>query len=751
MLKILKARIVGILILELLVALFFLKFGLIYHVIYRSSVFQGNHNTGVFVYNENPVGQTVTFDSDVRNIGKIGLFIDYSQWGEDEKLALSIWDTPLKKKLLRTNRLKRPNQYWVFAEIKPPLKLKQGEIFYIEVTHNGGGDNQIGWIVSSDDNPYLYGELYEGGKVQKNSDLAFQILKRDIKPNYLGIFTLLLFFVFMHLRKILTKFIGKNADAAFLKIFLVLTILYIMFLAYPSGSVIGNLYSGDDNSYYGYVSSIVNDFDLNFYNNEVVGGSFKINSETGALTSMHPIGTSFHLMPFYIVGKPIVHLYHWLTGTPYDQKHPFYFVLMSSGIVFYLFLGGFLLFKTVSYMFNEKISLIAVTLSIWGTILPVYAFKRPIYSPVPEFFLISLLLYLIVRLRNQLKSGDNRGLAYWWALLLGLVNGAIIITRWNDIHVLLFSAYFLLFIDLGKRKNLGKRKFICLIIFIISVGAVFFFTQMQAWKYFFGSYFKLPYNLHNLLPSSPGRIFPSNIHQILPFSMPQILTSELPYMKLSLLGVPLIGFLKNPLHILIGPDWGILYTMFPMAVGLVLFLSFNPLKISRRGILDRFIYSIVLLIPFLVILIWKHQASYYGYRYLLSLLPFSCIGVAYFFKYGTRNLINNRKFKKFVWICVALLVIFNILLMLPFENSSGTTLDYGVSTMGAECRYINNKYFINAVKFYFTSSFRDIFYVFQQGFAAAYVHGLERRIVSVYPLIVISLIIISFFILRKKL
>jgi len=430
--KVIKARITRIVLLEIFLALVFLKFGLIYHVIFRYSFGQDTHNTGVFVDSKNTIGQTVTVKEYLKNIGRIGLFIDYGQWEDDENLTLSVWDSPLKNSLLRTNRLKNPNQYWVFADMKPPLKFNKEESFYIELTHDGGGDNSVGYIVSSDNNPYPFGDLYEVGEIRENNDLAFQILRKEIKPNYLSIFTLLMFFSFMHLRKFLVKSIGKDTDASFMKIFLILSIIYIMILSYPSGSIMGNLYTGDDNSYYGYVSSIVNDLDLNFYNNKVEGGSFEINPETGALVSMHPIGTSFHLMPFYVVGKPIVHLYYRITDTPYDQRHPFYFVLMSSGIVFYLFLGGFLLYKAVSYVFNEKISLIAVTLSIWGTILPVYAFKRPIYSPVPEFFLISLLLYLVVRSRNQLKSGNTQRLSYWWALLLGLVNGAIIITRWND-------------------------------------------------------------------------------------------------------------------------------------------------------------------------------------------------------------------------------------------------------------------------------------------------------------------------------
>jgi len=180
---------------------------------------------------------------------------------------------------------------------------------------------------------------------------------------------------------------------SFFKIFLLLTILYLGFQAKPWANVNGNIYSGDDNSYYGYVSSLVNDFDFDFSNNEITGSS-GISGLTGKVVLAHPIGTSVLLTPFYIAAKPIVSMLCWSTDTPFNQRHPVFFMFMCSGILLYAYLGGCLLLKVCSLLgFDSRTSFISVILTVWGTILPVYMFKRPIFHLFPNS---SLFLYFCI-------------------------------------------------------------------------------------------------------------------------------------------------------------------------------------------------------------------------------------------------------------------------------------------------------------------------------------------------------------------
>jgi hypothetical protein len=717
MYKIFKSRFIKIVFLDLIVVVIFFKAGLIYRKFYASFISQEKHSNGVFVTKTTPVGQTFRIDSDGISIGKIGLFIDYTQWGKEEELVLNVWDSNLKNKLLGSKKLKNSGSYWVYAKFIPAIKVEKNKEYYFELTHNGGGDGQVGWIVCDENNPYHYGQMYVSNLAVKDGDLVFDIQSELVKLNYLGIVTLFLFFIFVHTK--LWKLVGNGQDAVFMKIFLFFTIIYMLFLTDPFGSIVGDIYSGDDNSYYGYISSLVNDFDLDFSNNKLVGIE-EVSPVTGKIISPHPIGTSILLMPFYIIIKPLVHLISWFTKTPFDQRHPLFFVFMCSGVVLYLYLGGLLLYNSISFLFSKKAALFSVILCVFGSILPVYAFKRPIMTHVPEFFLISLLLSLIIKLSLKIKSRDLVNIKYGQILLLGLINGGILITRWNDIHILFFTVFFILFVktDFGNKGYLWKNRLINLTIFLVVVGVIFFLTQCQAWKYFGGSYFKLPYSLSNVR----GSVFQTSI---------------------------LVHF-KNILHIFIGLDWGILYTMFPVLVGLIWFLIYNPIKISKWEIVDRIVYFILFSIPFIIVLGWKTQASYYGYRYLLSLLPFCCVGIGSFVEYVLKKMSHNRILKIVFYLSIVILLLFNILLILPFEYAPGNMLACGISKMGGS-GWVNNEYVMNAIKFYLSSPLRNN--VFNRGFGGAYFRTngkiFETEVGAIYPAIVILMIIFSHIVLRR--
>ena len=466
-------------------------------------------------------------------------------------------------------------------------------------------------------------------------------------------------------------------NKTFFKLFVILTMLYLAFQVKPWGSVSGAIFSGDDHSYYGYVSSFVNDLDLDFSNNQLSGHS-GLSPVTGKIVVGHPIGTSILLAPFYVIAKPIVWIVNKLTSEPYNQKHLIFFMFMCSGMIVYLYLGSYLLFEAISLSgINRRISILSVALSIWGTILPAYAFRRPILTHIPEFFLIALLLYLTIKWKNA-------DISFRRFFVLALVSGGVIITRWNNIHILCFILYWL-FMHKNYFSGILKRKIIAFMIFPVIIFLIFFLTQSLAWKYFYGSYF-------TLFPLNKGATF-----------------AEI----LSLQG------LKNLFHIFIGLDWGLLYTMFPFVVGLFAFLWLNPLKISKRKVLERIFYIMLFSFPFVIVLRWQRQADYYGYRYLLSLLPFTCIGISFLF---------DRILKKFPGLD-RLLVLFTIivlastfLLMLPFEYTQPTNLERGTSLMGGN-GYINNSYLANASKFYFTSSPKTLGGSFTRGFLGAYVFG----------------------------
>ncbi len=314
------------------------------------------------------------------------------------------------------------------------------------------------------------------------------------------------------------------------------------------------------------------------------------------------------------------------------------------------------------------------------------------------------------------------------------------ITRWNDIHIVLFAAYFL-FLKTNDLSAFLKRGIPNLLLFSIVVFLIFFFTQGLAWKVCLGGYFTLPYDPVNIMrPISVLYSFASVI---------------------------------NVFHIFVGLDWGLLYTMLPFVIGFFSFFWFNPLVISRNHILDRIIYAILFSLPFIIVLKWQQQGSYYGYRHLLSLLPFTCIGLAAFFN-RIRKVFPN--YLKYLYIFMVIILIFNFFLILPLEYDKSTTLELGSNVMGGY-GWVNNAYVINAIKIYFISPVKTLLGLFIRGFMGGYIFGViylifpdvfskiavlnpkiqkyfaldsfEKGLVLFYPLLAIGMLAILYIIMKK--
>lgn len=485
----------------------------------------------------------------------------------------------------------------------------------------------------------------------------------------------------------------------YFRIFLVLTIVYIFFQIKPGTSVAGNVYAGDDQSYYGYINSIVNDFDLDFSNNDT-GVHYGVSSLTGRIILPHPIGVSIMLMPFYIAAKPFVCLYHLITDSPFDQRNILFFMFICAGVVLYCYLGGYILFRAMLLLgIDDKISLVSVVLIVWGTILPVYIFRRPMLSHIPEFFLISCLVYFLVKYKDDYAFDLRK------VLILSIISGAIIITRWYAVNIMFLVIFYILVHS--KKMNSIKSKILNIFVFISVVFIIFFFTQGMVWKMTLGGYFSLPYDPLTMKEARP-------MTELLSFKS-----------------------VRNLFHVFIGSDWGLVYTMLPFVSGLAGFLIFNPLRISRRKAIDRVAYILFLALPFIIVVKLGLQGCYYGYRNLLILLPFSSLGLAFFLSRMVEKFSLNQKK---IWIFVAVIITLNFFLILPFERSEATSLKLGTSIMGGTS-WVNNSYIIDAVKFYFGLSIRNIVGLFARNFLGQYVLGglylwfpdIFSKIVSIYP------------------
>lgn len=137
----------------------------------------GARETGSFVTSTNPVGQTFKVPAGVTYIDSIDMYIDSGTWASDEVLTLKVWNSTAKTTLLgqasktgtgATDEASKYPAFPVHAAVTP------GTTYYMELTHNGGGNNNVGWIVRSTTSTYADGTAYENG-VAKTYDFCFRV------------------------------------------------------------------------------------------------------------------------------------------------------------------------------------------------------------------------------------------------------------------------------------------------------------------------------------------------------------------------------------------------------------------------------------------------------------------------------------------------------------------------------------------------------------------------------------------------
>lgn len=471
-------------------------------------------------------------------------------------------------------------------------------------------------------------------------------------------------------------------------------ILYIFFFTKSWESVSGGIYTDDDYAYLGYVISLTNDFDVDFSNHDLAM-YVMIDPDTERMQVAHPMGTSILLIPFYIIAKPIVLLISFFRGIPFNEKDPLFFVFLCSAMVMYFYLGGIFLRRALRFFFSGIAADLTTILSMWGTILPVYVFRRPIFTHVPEFFLISVLLYILARCYVERQVGIKE------IMVLGLISALNIITRYGNINIVIFVVFAIYYLAKTKMPGASRViKNICIFegVYFLTFFLVFILTQGLVWRSLFGGFFAMPIKWAS---SAQGEASVSG-----------------PILSMAGSGLSFVWFFfRNFIHILIGLDWGLLYTMPSFLVGIIIFIFVSPFKFFEKKIYQYLVNLLIVAVPFAVILRWGCAGQFYGYRYLLGLLPLSAFGFAVILE----KILPY--WKKVVIVLSVLFCIINFMSILPFQVTEATTLHVdNVSPLGHK-GWGNNAYVINSVKFYFTNDKKTLASAFLRGYLGVYGFG----------------------------
>lgn len=462
------------------------------------------------------------------------------------------------------------------------------------------------------------------------------------------------------------------------------TLLYILFFVKTWGSVTGNIYSHDDVVYYAQTASLVNDFDIDIGNNL---GQYKniylgINQQTGRIMGYQPLGpTLLYLIP-YAVTKPFVYIVSALRGVVFDQYDPLFFVVLCFFTLILFYSAGLFVRRTLRLFFEKSIADVVSVFMMWGTILPVYVFRRPIFGVIPELFLASLLIYCMAKLHVNGKASLSA------ISLLGAIFGLLFITRWNDIYLLPFCLVFL--VTFTKDVSGKKCRFIKILLHLsLFVLAVCFFVVLQCivWMKTYvkiSDFLSYYYQLHAPFINSKNTMF---------------------------------GYTKNLFYLLFGLDWGMLFTMPILLIGGLVFIFNQRILILKNKIFQKLILLFTFWACFHVVLQWKSTGDFYGYRFLISLLPLSAIGFATFIESLW------AKYSKIITYFILGFCFFNFLVILPFELTDKTSMLPDVVTLMGGRGWGNNEYFVEAINFYFNSDFATLVSAFARGYLAAAIFG----------------------------
>jgi len=188
----------------------------------------------------------------------------------------------------------------------------------------------------------------------------------------------------------------------------------------------GLMYGYDDESYFAHASSIAF-FQFPSYKKE----SYRV----GDTMPKHSIGPGIMAAPFVFIFSQIDRI----QKSPIIEKRTKQVIKKSWALfgfdiatLIYFCLACFLLYYGLNYYFDPKISFLSVSFMILIQGFPLFVFRRPVFSHTYEFFLQSLLIYILLR---DYKSPFIKNLKIKFSILLGLVISLIFLVRYNNILI----------------------------------------------------------------------------------------------------------------------------------------------------------------------------------------------------------------------------------------------------------------------------------------------------------------------------
>ncbi|MDI4647926.1 hypothetical protein [Cohnella hashimotonis] len=135
---------------------------------------------GDYVTSVTPLGQTFRTGPNVNFINTIQMYFDRSQMTAGEALKLTLWNSTAKTTKIAETTITSASTNWPQFPINTAVSANT--LYYMELTHNGGGDNSVGWVIHTNlgEKWEKDGTAYVGG-APINADFWFTI-NQNITP-----------------------------------------------------------------------------------------------------------------------------------------------------------------------------------------------------------------------------------------------------------------------------------------------------------------------------------------------------------------------------------------------------------------------------------------------------------------------------------------------------------------------------------------------------------------------------------------
>lgn len=386
--------------------------------------------------------------------------------------------------------------------------------------------------------------------------------------------------------------------------------LFALLLLRPSHlQYYGMMYPGDDYDYLAHSTALVYG-EFPFYDKEYHFGEQRPLGSIGPGLMAAPFVLGFSLFD-RMAGSPITE--QRSPGSLRNSWTQFGFIFATQ---FYFWLACFFLFQGIKKFIDESFAANAIILMVLCQGIPLFVFRRPLFSHAFEFFLQSVMVFFLCLSGAEQKFSLQRPRN---ALLLGFLLSLMVLVRLNNLFAAMAWPVVLMLnqnID-PRKRTFWKTVGLIGIAFLLSIAA-----------------FKIWPDVAN-----PAAGYQKYLKELL-------LVWESPDF-----------YIKRLAHILFAVDWGLLYAAPLLFVGLTACFRLKlPLK---KEIL---ICLMPMAVNLYITMMWKTQGGWYGYRYLIpSLAPLLVLPFAFYLK---------RLDEKRAWLKIlsGALVLFPLVSMLSFEG-----------------------------------------------------------------------------------